>query len=136
MIAIQERTSDQRSILPAFDIAHVILRARRLHPSLTDEEFAEAEQLYREYWAAIKADPHLKMQPVSTLVDDIWHTHIYLSTRQYRADCEAYFGYYLNHEAICDIGGCSHDISAEDLNAALRMSNDLGEEEPIVAHTM
>lgn len=95
--------------LPACDLAHVILRVKRLHPSLTDEQLAEAERLYREYWASIREDPHRKMQPQSPLVDDVWHTHIYLSTRQYAADCEEYFGYFLHHAAICDAGGCSHD---------------------------
>jgi len=97
------------SVLPTCDLTHAMLRVKRMHPSLTDEQLGEAERLYREYWASVKESPRRKMQPQSPLVDDIWHTHIYLSTRQYREDCEAYFGYFLHHEAICDGGGCSHE---------------------------
>ena len=97
--------------LPKFDLAHAMLRVKRLHPTLTDEQLAVAEQQYREYMLSVKNDPRRKMQPQSTLVDDIWHTHIYLCTRQYAADCEEYFGYFLHHAAICDGGGCSHDFT-------------------------
>lgn len=99
------------STLPNCDLAHVILRVKRLHPSLSEERFEEAERQYREYWAEIKADPTRKMQPTTSLVDDVWHTHIYLDTRQYGVDCKSYFGYFLHHAAICDAGGCSHGIS-------------------------
>jgi hypothetical protein len=43
---------------------------------------------------------HPHHSTVCTLdTDQIWHTHIFLKTRNYRQDCQKLFGYYLDHAA-------------------------------------
>lgn len=98
--------------LPNWDMEHVLMRVRSTITNITDIEAMAALETYREYMREIKVNPHRKMQPPSKLVDTIWHTHIFLCTRSYMADCQSYFGAYLHHAAICDGGGCDHAFAA------------------------
>ncbi len=74
-------------------------------------EVMEAE--YRKYLALHLAYPDLDVVPCSD-VDVIWHQHI-LDTAAYRADCEAIFGYFLDHYPYF---GMNSDEEAEELHDA------------------
>jgi hypothetical protein len=104
----QEQSQSTVVAIPDWNMDHVMTRVRSTMPNMTDNEANVALDTYREYMREIKVNPKRKMQPPSRLVDTIWHTHIFLCTRTYMADCERYFGGYLHHAAICDAGGCDH----------------------------
>jgi hypothetical protein len=53
------------------------------------------EQEYRRFLAIHLAFPEMDVVPCK-IVDEMWHQHI-LDTAAYREDCEAIFGFYLDH---------------------------------------
>jgi len=94
----QQGTEGTRPVaeLPAFDLSRILARIRKEHPDWPEERILRAEEDYRRFLACAKADRYAKLSPFGD-VDTVWHTHI-VYTRQYHADCDAYFGYYLHHE--------------------------------------
>jgi hypothetical protein len=53
------------------------------------------EQEYRRFLALHLAYPDMDVVPCK-IVDEMWHQHI-LDTAAYRDDCDAIFGFYLDH---------------------------------------
>src|SRR5215207_2821612 len=52
--------------------------------------------MYRKFLFLKKKYGHEYSLPPSEDIDEFWHMHI-LDTKNYRKDCEAIFGYYLDH---------------------------------------
>lgn len=86
----------ERAELPTFDLSRILNRVRKEHPEWPEERIQRAERDYRDFLACGKANPRVQISPYGD-VDTVWHTHI-VYTRQYHADCQAYFGYYFHHE--------------------------------------
>lgn len=59
--------------------------------------------LYRAFLFLCKIYPIEVIVPIKE-VDDFWHLHI-LDTRNYIADCNAIFGYYLHHYPYAGLDG-------------------------------
>ena len=90
----------ERAELPTFDLSRILNRVRKEYPEWTEARIARAERDYRDFLAAAKANKGKQVSPCGD-VETMWHTHI-VYTRQYHADCQAYFGYYLHHEPFDD----------------------------------
>ena len=74
---------------------------------------------YRRFLALHLAYPAEQIVPCK-LVDEMWHQHI-LDTAAYRADCEAIFGFFLDHFPYFGMRGdddaqALHDAYAETLD--------------------
>ena len=97
--------------LPDFDLHAVeeaLLVNHRLYEgcALTREEAIIAVQQYREFLHAHKvAGMPDQFEVPSLLIDRVWHTHM-CETRQYAADCQAYFGKFFHHAS----GICNGDL--------------------------
>jgi hypothetical protein len=63
--------------------------------------------------------------PPSKDVDEFWHNHI-LDTKKYREDCQAIFGFYLDHYPYF---GMDQESTKEDLNVAFEKMQRLHEQE-------
>jgi hypothetical protein len=64
-------------------------------PSYDAGRLAVMEQEYRRFLALHLAYPGMDVVPCK-IVDEIWHQHI-LDTAAYRNDCDAIFGFFLDH---------------------------------------
>ena len=62
---------------------------------LSAAEADSAEVEYKRFLTLKKHYPDVSLVP-NRLVDEFWHAHI-LDTRAYREDCDAVFGFYLDH---------------------------------------
>lgn len=69
--------------------------------------------LYRAFLFLCKTYPNEVIVPIKE-VDEFWHLHI-LDTRNYMADCEAIFGYYLHHYPYAGLTGSSSREEDEEL---------------------
>jgi len=81
--------------LPDFDLSLVIERVAHDHADWPTERLTAAELEYRRYLALSKMEPEAALIPTLD-ADEVWHTHI-LHTKQYREDCNGYFGYFFDH---------------------------------------
>ena len=81
--------------LPHFDLSLVIDRVAQDHPDWPVERLATAELEYRRYLALSKIESETALIPTLD-ADEVWHAHI-LHTKQYRDDCNSFFGYFLDH---------------------------------------
>ncbi|CAN5717865.1 hypothetical protein BH11PAT2_BH11PAT2_08190 [soil metagenome] len=84
------------AVLPSFGLSRIVARISKENPDWSQDRIQAAEDGYREFLAKAKAQPGGANFPTAD-VDKMWHAHI-LFTKQYHADCLAYFGYYLHHE--------------------------------------
>lgn len=98
---------------PDFDMHKVeeaLLENHKLYNGtpLTRAEAKAAIEEYRAFLAKHKAaGAPDRFEVPSLLVDRVWHTHI-CETRQYRDDCQGYFGKIIEHQSsICNGGGGS-----------------------------
>lgn len=82
--------------IPNFDLTHVMSRVAKENPDWTPERLNSAENAYRVFMAQAKATPREEHHNPSKDMDEVWHSHI-LHTRQYVADCSAYFGFFFHH---------------------------------------
>lgn len=80
--------------------------------------------LYRNYLYLLAKYPD-KSLPPSEDVDEFWHMHI-LDTQKYRADCDAMFGRYIDHNPQTSTSGLA---GISDLNAAFQETQALHCEE-------
>lgn len=60
------------------------------------ERAAQASQRYLYFLHLLRLYPDCLLIPTQD-IDRVWHCHI-LQTRKYRQDCQAFFGYYLDHD--------------------------------------
>lgn len=76
---------------------------------------AHAEEIcdmYRKFLILkLKYGRHHELPP-SEDIDEFWHQHI-LDTKNYRRDCEAIFGLYLDHYPFFGIDGVTNDTDVE-----------------------
>jgi len=75
------------------------------------------EQEYRRFLALHLAYPEMDVVPCK-IVDEMWHQHI-LDTAAYRDDCEAIFGFFLDHFPYFGMRG---EQDARDLDDAYTLT--------------
>ena len=93
--------------LPQLDLTPIRIRIAKEHSELTVERLDELESKYLRFLMLCKAEPGIRHEPDKD-VDLYWHTHI-LHTKQYTADCQKYFGYFLHHDPNVTEHGCDCD---------------------------
>jgi hypothetical protein len=81
---------------PQFDLGLVMERVACEHPVWSENRLRTAELEYLQYMAMCKLHTRIALIPTID-ADEVWHCHV-LHTRQYREDCQNYFGYFLDHE--------------------------------------
>ena len=104
------RTAKPRALpnLDRLDLKTVISRAQA-EQRWSDSQTREAELWYRRFLQLTRDRGRAPFYAISETADHVWHAHI-LFTRKYRADCERFFGAYLDHTpAIAD----SNELSEE-----------------------
>jgi hypothetical protein len=80
------------------DLTEIVARTAKGY-GWTGQQADEAEEWYKNF---LKLCYLNRRQPVAALGEDsdlLWHEHI-LYTDQYRRDCKALFGHYLDHDPI------------------------------------
>ena len=80
------------------DLTEIVARTAKGY-GWTGQQADEAEEWYKNF---LKLCYLNRRQPVAALGEDadlLWHQHI-LYTDQYRRDCKALFGHYLDHDPI------------------------------------
>ena len=93
--------------LPVFDLKCVMMRVAKENPEWSQDRLHKAEGGYRQYLAKVRESlPKVSFRPKKD-VDKVWHSHI-LHTREYSANCQDYFGYFLHH--VPERGGSSLDV--------------------------
>lgn len=85
------------------------------------EHALEACDLYRKFLILKRKYNHLYNLPPSEDIDEFWHMHI-LDTKAYRKDCEAIFGYYLDHYPYL---GIDEHTNLDDLGNAFQKTQEL-----------
>jgi hypothetical protein len=73
------------------------------------------EQEYRRFLALHLAYPEMDVVPCK-IVDELWHQHI-LDTAAYREDCEAIFGFFLDHFRYFGMRGADDERALNDAYA-------------------
>ena len=68
-----------------------------------------AEREYRRFLCMMLLHPQENFAPLFD-VDMFWHYHI-LDTRQYAADCEQAFGFFLHHNPAVGLGDTADDVA-------------------------
>jgi hypothetical protein len=81
----------------------------------------EIADMYRKFLFLKAKYGHEYNLPPSDEIDEFWHMHI-LDTMKYRNDCEAIFGYYLDHYPYFGIDG---NTDLKDLNEAFEKTQEL-----------
>lgn len=78
-------------------------------------------EMYRKFLFLTKKYGYDEKLPPSEEIDEFWHNHI-LDTHQYRKDCQAIFGQYLDHYPYFGIDG---KTTYTDLNNAFERTQQL-----------
>ena len=84
-----------RTTAASLELSIITDSFRRRH-GISSDFSDQAEKLYRQFLHLKQIHPDRTLVG-TVLIDEFWHTHL-LHTRQYRADCEKLFAYYLDHE--------------------------------------
>jgi hypothetical protein len=91
------------------------------HMGWSKKHTIEASKMYRNFLFLQRKYGHLYTLPPSEDIDEFWHMHI-LDTEQYRKDCEAIFGRYLDHYPYL---GIDKDSNFSDLEKAFTKLQEL-----------
>ena len=90
--------------LPQLELTPIRLKVAKELSELTAEQLDDLELRYLKFLMLCKAEPNVRHEPEKD-VDQYWHAHI-LHTKQYTADCQRYFGYFLHHNPNVNGQGC------------------------------
>jgi len=98
----KKRTTRTRSAKPRplpnldrLDLKTVVARAQA-EQRWSDSQAREAELWYRRFLQLTRERGRGPFYAIDETADHLWHAHI-LFTRKYRADCQRFFGAYLDH---------------------------------------
>ena len=84
-----------RALARVHQLDFTMLQRKLVMEGMTEESYADAEDLYRRFLALTLRYPDQTICPTGP-IDAIWHAHI-LDTEAYVRDCDALFGHYLHH---------------------------------------
>lgn len=95
-----DTTFEQR--LAKLDLSRVMEKVAK-ETGMDGSDLVAAEDLYRKFLTLKFKNPTLEMAP-PVIVDHVWDIHV-MFTKQYRADCDMLFGYFVDHNPHVESDG-------------------------------